>query len=291
MTAVRIIQVSDLHLGSAAGAERQREADIAWTQFADRVRADPPELIVVTGDIVVDDPDFLDDHRYAQERLAELGVATMVLPGNHDVGDHPVRDGLPPDWHGAVVTEERIRQWESLWGPSRHLQETGDWTLIGLNSQLFGSGLPQEQEQWEWLQEHALPRAAHRRCAVFLHEALHLRPEYEDTTPDNGWMSIPAAASERLAATLAAAEVDLVGSGHTHRFAQWRLGGLAAVNAPSLVGPIPVRASMVQPFGDTEPGWVELTLSTDGVEIAHVPRRRDDAVTTTSTSPARRGIA
>lgn len=275
MNSARIIQVSDLHLGSAAGADRQQAADLAWTQFVTRIRADPPHLVILTGDIVVDDPDFLNDHLYAQRRLAELGVQTMVLPGNHDVGDHPVRDGLPPDWHGALVTEDRVRHWESLWGPSHILRDVGGWTLIGLNSQLFDSGLPQEQQQRDWLLDYALPHAAGRRCAVFLHESLHLRPEYEDNATSNGWMSIPAVASERLTATLVSAGVDLIGSGHTHRFARWQLGGLSVVNAPSLVGPIPVRASMVQPHGDAAPGWVELILHDDGVEITHVPRQRD----------------
>ena len=287
MTAIRIIHVSDLHLGVAAGKDRHQESDIAWSQFMSRVHADPPDLVVVTGDIVVDDPDFLDDHLYARQCLTELGVDVMVLPGNHDVGDHYVRDGLPVDWHGATVTDERVQRWESLWGPSYTIRDLDGWTIIGLNSQLFGSGLNRETEQWEWLKERALPHAQGRHSAVFMHEALHLRPEYADEVPENGWMSIPRSESERLADLLVHAGIDLIGSGHTHRFAQWTMGGLRALNAPSLVGPIPVRASMVQPLGVTAPGWIELTLDGDHIGIEHANRAEAD-LTATSTTPGPR---
>lgn len=287
MSELRVIQVSDLHLGSAAGQARRREADIAWTQFIDRVRTDPPDLVVVTGDIVVDDPDSLGDHLYARRRVAQLDVQTIVLPGNHDVGDHHVRDGLPADWHGARVSAARVSQWEKLWGPSYQIRELSDWTLIGLNSQLFGSDLLQEQLQWDWLLNNALPRAKGRRCAVFLHEALHLRPEYQPTAPANGWMSIPKKQSESLTDLLSSADIDLIASGHTHRFAQWRLGGLRAVNAPGLVGPIPVRSTMTQPCGSTAPGWVELTFRDAAIEIRHVSRHAANG----SAVPARGGVA
>lgn len=282
MSARTIVQVSDLHLGAAGGPERGRAADEAWAQFATAMRLDPPELIVVTGDIVVDDPDDTADGELARARLAELGIPLLVVPGNHDVGDHAVREGLPSDWHGALVTAQRVTAWEAAWGPSYSRAEVGDWTLLGLNSQLFGSGLAQEAAQWAWL--HAeLADAAGRNLAVFMHESLHLRPEYAESELANGWMSVPRAASEQLAELLASADARLIACGHTHSFAQWHIGDTLAVNAPGLVGPIPVRDTMDQPAGTREAGWVAYELAGQRVSVSHVAR----AASPTAVSPTR----
>lgn len=275
---LRIAHVSDLHLGAAGGEDRRLAAELAWEQFHGWVTAERPDLVVVTGDLVVDDPDDHEDRVAAHRLIHGLDVPTLVVPGNHDVGDHEVREGLPADWHGALVSGERVRAWEELWGPGHRLVDVGDWAVIGLNSQLFGTELPAADTQWRWLTEHALPHAAGRRAAVFLHEGLHLRPEYGAEAPANGWMSVPRSASERLTRLLADAGVELIGSGHTHRFATWRIGGMQAVNAPSLVGPIPVRSSMDQPVGAPEPGWVELRLGPGPVEVRHLSREtREEA--------------
>jgi lysylphosphatidylglycerol synthetase-like protein (DUF2156 family) len=51
------------------------------------------------------------------------------------------------------------------------LLETKHWLLIGLNVQLFGSGLGAEAEQWTFLATAAL-RAGGRPIALFLHQTL-----------------------------------------------------------------------------------------------------------------------
>lgn len=263
---MRVTQVSDLHLGAAGGPERRAAADAGWRMFVDRVTADPPELVVVTGDIVVDSPDDDRDQEYAQQHLGRLAVPTMILPGNHDLGDHTVRDGLPADWLGASVTPARVSAWEQRWGPGHQHRTLGDWTLIGLNSQIFGTSFPAEAAQWSWLED-TLAQARGTRIGVFMHESLHVRPEYATATPPSGWMAIPKPASERLVGLLREADTDFVAAGHTHRHAEWVGDGLRQITAPSLAGPIPVRADMTQAHGDERPGWLEYELTPDGARV------------------------
>ncbi len=84
-----------------------------------------------------------------------------------------------------------------------------------MNSQLFGSGLVLEDEQWASLEREANERIGARPVIVFMHEATHRRPE--SASSDN-WMSIPRFASERLVRILRRLNLQLVATGHTHRY-------------------------------------------------------------------------
>lgn len=264
---VTVVQVSDLHLGDAGGEARSALGSAHWTRFRTAIELTPPDVVVISGDVVVEDPDDDRDQDAARARIARLDVPTLIVPGNHDVGDHPIRTGLPADWHGKPVTAERVSAWERRWGPSFWLHDVGRWRIIGLNAQILGSGTPHERAQWDWLETIALAPDNHRPAVVFLHESLLPRPDHH--APDI-WMSVPAAASGRLARLCTARGVRLVGSGHTHRHREWTLNGIRQVTAPSLAGPIvPVRDDMLQPDGDDTPGWLVHRLYDDGSVDTH----------------------
>jgi 3',5'-cyclic AMP phosphodiesterase CpdA len=266
---IQMVQVSDLHLGLRGANERERDAAAAWEQFRAAMQARPPQLIVVTGDLVIDDPGDAGDRRHAHRLLTELGVPVRAVPGNHDVGDHAVRGGLPTDWHGRRIAARHVRDWERLWGPGNWVERLGEWTLLGLNSQLFGSGLAAEERQWEWLEQSAVPAATGTKTVVFMHELLDSPLPAED---GENWMMIPQEAGARLRGILDRLEVRLLASGHTHAFHRETRGGLEQLTAPSLVGPIPVREDMTQPIGDRTPGWLELELGDDGATVVRRAR-------------------
>ncbi len=84
MSSVRLIQFTDLHL---FGAETGRLRGILTLASASdalaHARAEdwPPDALLVTGDIVHDDPA---GYAHFQRLFATLGIPVLCLPGNHD---------------------------------------------------------------------------------------------------------------------------------------------------------------------------------------------------------------
>ena len=91
VTEARIVQISDTHLSAAGGVPPPWPAAMAG--------ADPPDLVVHSGDIVYEDPDDVADREFAR-RLHEIASDLVVIPGNHDVGfygeDRAGLGGWPP---------------------------------------------------------------------------------------------------------------------------------------------------------------------------------------------------
>jgi hypothetical protein len=77
LAGLRIVQISDLHIGNGLEAERLE-------RMIERTNALDPDLIVVTGDIFDFDPSFVED---GVARLAGLRAryGVYVILGNHDV--------------------------------------------------------------------------------------------------------------------------------------------------------------------------------------------------------------
>jgi predicted MPP superfamily phosphohydrolase len=76
LTGLRIVQISDLHIGNRLEAER-------LDAMVERTNATRPDVIVLTGDIFDFDPRHLDD---GSRRLARLRAryGTYAILGNHD---------------------------------------------------------------------------------------------------------------------------------------------------------------------------------------------------------------
>lgn len=265
----RVAHVSDTHLAAANGrapttvyARRRERARCGWEWFVEQVRRDPPDLVVHTGDVILDEPDDVADHEHARSLLNQLPVPVLAVPGNHDVGDRTHRSGLPPKWLGTPISAARCARWRFWWGADRWARDIGEWTLLGVNSLLMGSGLPDEEPQWRWLEDRAA--SARRAVAVFLHEAPS--PALLGMAPDS-WAGIPPSAQRRVAALLLSRPVRLVGSGHVHRFHVARSSGTTYVTTPSLASAIPERFDMTQPNGDPRPGFVRYTFEPGGVLI------------------------
>ncbi len=100
--------------------------------------------------------------------------------------------------------------------------------MIGFDSELFESGLPEEQEQWAWLED--LPqRLLGRPAIVFTHKPIHARtPQSQDPRLSVGPEALP-----RLTAVLDRLDVRALGSGHLHHFQLEERDGTPVVSAPS----------------------------------------------------------
>jgi len=192
------VQLSDTHLSAALGVPAQ------WPATRDWINADPPDLVVHTGDIVLVDPDDGDDRKFAMALMAEIEAPFVALPGNHDVGffDEPEH------------FDRRIATFCDAWGADRFSIDLGRWRVVGANAYRFGN-----EQHDRWL---ASAVESDRPTLLFTHQPLA-------GEPDDGW-ELPVASRAAAERAIAQGDVRSVATGHRHR--HWASG--RAVWCPSL---------------------------------------------------------
>lgn len=214
--AVRIIQISDTHL-SARHRHFSRNTDI----ISARISQTSADLIVHTGDLGMDGAGDTRDLELSRDWLDQLPTEVLCVPGNHDVGDLA---SIRPD---QPVDEARLSMWLHTIGPDRWVRDAGGWRLIGLNAMLFGTGHPEEENQFRWLEAVA---ANDRPIALFLHKPLCIDDLHEGS---RGYWTIAPKPRARLVALLADLPVKLIASGHLHIERKREFGGVSHVWCPA----------------------------------------------------------
>jgi 3',5'-cyclic AMP phosphodiesterase CpdA len=244
----RIIVLSDVHLSPTHGFFWQN-----WCIARDFANAEEVEAVVVDGDLTINGADSDAEVAFAAAALKGLRAQVLALPGNHDVGDEP-----PGQDAEQIVNVERLARWDRLFGIDRWVREAGSWVLIGLNAQLFGSGLERETEQSRWL-DAQLIAAERRPLALFLHKPLFIEQPGEDRATAS---CIVPAARAGLLASLGRANVQLVVSGHLHEHRERILGRTRHVWAPAVAFAAPERHG-----GDGGCGLLAIDLEADTFKI------------------------
>jgi 3',5'-cyclic AMP phosphodiesterase CpdA len=216
---MRIVQISDTHINHRGGVTNKNFETLA--AFINDVLR--PDVIVNTGDVAVLSPDSAEDRETARQLHERFTVPVHIVPGNHDVGE----PGATP-WAGISVTSERVAGFRGTFGPDRWIQLYDDWALIGINSEVMSSGLPEEAEQWEWLA--TLPALVGDRTAIlFMHKPAW--PPFEHSAEHA--ITLPDAERDRLLEVLKPVTVSAVCSGHLHCYQAGRVGDVLTVSAPS----------------------------------------------------------
>ena len=243
----RIVVLSDIHLSPTHG--------FFWgnwcvaREFADAAKAD---AVIVNGDLAINGPDSDAEIAFAATALGKLRTRVLALPGNHDVGDEP--PGQDPD---QIIDAVRLARWDGSFAADRWVLDTGGWRLVGVNAQLFGSGLTREHAQDQWLDEQL--STAGRPTALFLHKPLFLEGPADDVV-------IPAcmvpSARARLLDKLNRSDVRLIVSGHLHQHRDRMIGSQRHLWVPAVA-----FAGLRALGGDSRCGVTVLDFSQDGVEV------------------------
>lgn len=245
---VRIVALSDIHLSPTHGFFWQN-----WCIARDFAKMHNPDAVIVNGDLCINGPDSDAEIAFAAAALGELGNGVLALPGNHDIGDEPPgQDAL------QIVNGERLARWSHAFGGDRWTFDAGSWLLIGANAQLFGSGLPQETDQHDWLRQQ-FAAANGKPIAFFVHKPLFFESPEEDivspgcTTP---------AARKAILELIHASSVRLVVSGHLHQSRDMTIEGIRYLWLPAVAFAAPTPAG-----GDKNCGLAILNFSADAVDI------------------------
>jgi alkaline phosphatase D len=214
-----ILQVSDAHLSPRSALFRDNLARI-------RVLAEElaPDLVVATGDLSLDGADQEDDLAFAAELHAAFPAPLLALPGNHDIGSHARTMPHQP------VDAARLDRFRAHLGAGRGMIDLPGWRIIGLNSEVMGTGVTEEQHQADALPA-MLRDIGDRRIALFLHKPVFV------TAPDDpafDYWSVPPEARASLSPILDHPGLRLVGSGHLHLHHRFVRGRAAFAWAPAL---------------------------------------------------------
>ncbi len=235
---MRLVQITDTHISHLGGSPSTNAE-----RFVEFINELAPDFVLHTGDVTILDPDEDRDRDAAKRILSGITASVRVLPGNHDVGepgDDPFGD--------RPVTSDRVAAFRAHFGEDRFVEIVDGWAIVGLNSELFDSGLPEEAEQWAWIE--TLPeQIGPRPVALFTHKPIWAyAPEYQNTHLTVGPDALP-----RFEAVLAQLDVRAFGSGHLHHYQVLERGEAVVVSAPSTAfvhrGAIPadvVGPSLVQ---------------------------------------------
>ena len=202
---VRIALLTDTHT-TRGTAEDQPLYKGHLEEVIAAVNAAHVDFALVAGDLTQGGkPDEMSDF---QTQIKGLDVPVLVIPGNHDVGGKHI-----PGKEGGT-TAERIARYEQSFGPSFWTKTLDGVRVIGLNASLFGSGLPQEETQWQFL-ETALQSPQSPPTLLVMHYPLYLAQA--DEPGGIYWNVEPAPRARLLALIKKNGHVLAVLTGHLHR--------------------------------------------------------------------------
>lgn len=222
----RVVQLSDTHLSQRVGVPATLALLLEW------IRSDPPDLVLVTGDIVAADPDDDADREFARRVFDDLPCPLLAIPGNHDVGFYGEEDALA----------DRIDKYVAAWGSDRFAVDVAGWRLVGVNAYLLGDA---EHDRWLGAQV-----ATDRPLAVFVHQPI-------EGDAIDGW-EMPEHARAAFVQAAGGAGIRLLAHGHRHR----SYDGGTVVWAPSTT--YDGQTASNSPETDPRPGAVEYTFARDG---------------------------
>jgi 3',5'-cyclic AMP phosphodiesterase CpdA len=214
---LRLVQVSDTHLSRWDGPLRRNFRVLA--RFVNE--ALHPDLVIHAGDSVLSNPDAEEDFLAARELLALIDAPMLFIPGNHDVGE-------PYERTWWTATSARVARHRRHFGSAPWLKWFGPVALLGLNSQVFGTGLPEEDEQWRWLAATA-PSLRDRPIVLFVHKSFWTG--YRGSDGRQG--AIDPADRERILSTLGDVRLLGVSCGDVHRYRKFWHGDVFELWGPS----------------------------------------------------------
>ena len=249
---IRIVQVSDTHVS----AKRAYFLD-NWDLFVEAMRADPPDLIVHSGDLSFDGAGDADDLAFAAAEKARLPKPWLAIPGNHDIGESAAAIRLQQPTNAA-----RRAAWKAHFGETAWARDVGAWRLVGIDTSLMGCGTPEETAQRRFL-ENALQTRGERPVLLFQH-----MPPYLNDADDPAFtaLAVPHAARGWLLETCLAGGVKAIACGHVHVYRRLEYRGMEIVWAPA-TSFFNIVERQHAGMGIPRAGYVEWTLT--GRTLSH----------------------
>jgi 3',5'-cyclic AMP phosphodiesterase CpdA len=260
MAVFRLTQITDSHL-----SRRYPQFVENFQRVSDYIGATRPDLVINSGDLAFDGPEFRDDLEFAKAQHDALPVSCRYLPGNHDIGDNPTQTGAPLM---QLASDTNRQSFLSIFGEDRWHFNAAGWCFIGLNSLIMNTALASAEEQFDWLASQ-LSSVNGRPLALFIHKPLYRdRPDDEELA-STSFRYVPIPARSRLVDMLRPVDLRLVACGHVHQRRDYTWNSTRHIWAPSTS--FIIRSNEKQELiGVKEVGLVEYRFQPDGFEVRHI---------------------
>ncbi|MBR0531882.1 MAG: metallophosphoesterase [Bacteroidales bacterium] len=242
-TPFTFVHCTDTQIGFGDKSEGFVHSDSLLTAAVDAINSLKPEFTVVTGDLVNDVDDPLQDELF-RKGIARLDIPYYLLPGNHDYRN---------DW-----TEKIKNDYVALRGYDRFSFTKNGCAFIGIDSnRIKAKASEAENEQWAWLEGELKKAKKAKYTFLFLHCPIFKK----DIDEPEDYENFPMESRRKYIDLLKEYGVDAVLAGHTHKDYDTVFEGIRLVAANPVCNGI----------GHGQPGFNTVSLTKDGFEIEFHP--------------------
>ncbi|MBR5176170.1 MAG: metallophosphoesterase [Bacteroidales bacterium] len=242
-TPFTFVHCTDTQIGFGDKSEGFVHSDSLLNAAVDAINSLKPEFTVVTGDLVNDVDDPLQDELF-RKGIARFDIPCFLLPGNHDYRN---------DWTAKIKNDYVTQR-----GYDRFSFIKNGCAFIGIDSNCIKAKATEaENEQWDWL-EGELRKA---RKAKFTFLFLHCPIFKKDIDEPEDYENFPMESRRKYIDLLKGYGVDAVLAGHTHKDYDIVFEGIRLVAANPVCNGI----------GHGQPGFNTVSLTKDGFEIEFHP--------------------
>ena len=202
------VQISDTHVGTGQAAYNARYAEVIR-----QINELKPAFVIHTGDALqIWSPE---NAALFKEISKSLIPPLHTIPGNHDI---------------AIKEQDAVSRWKDAFGSDRASFEYEGCVFIGLDANLWNSGLPAEKEQLTWLRSE-LAKAKGKRIFVFEHHLLFTKTPND---PNGDYYAVDQPARGEVLKLLKKHKVEAVLTGHYHRLNESAFAGTSFLTTPAV---------------------------------------------------------
>lgn len=275
------LHICDLQPGSPRSFRFHKKYRENWENALGQLREErEAELVTVGGDLTRDGFHHQFELELAREELNSLPFPWHAVPGNMDVGNKCAdrSGGTGRDDPALNMTSNTLRRFAQVLGDFPWSFQHRNVRFSGCYEAVAGSGLPEEERFWHWLEEElpALPGSPLHfmvlHYPLFIHEPDE--PDWDLTVADqyhDWYFSLNSPHRQRILDGLKQAGVTDVVSGHIHcRRPVQEFDGIRYYKCPAICFP---QWPDKWPDGDASLGYYRFHVTKHSMKPEFVPLR------------------
>lgn len=281
MSKFNFIYVGDMQPGSPRSYRYNPALTDNWTQAKSQIIALKPDFLLVGGDITRDGSIHKFELEEMKKDLDDLPFPVYVVPGNMDTGNKwTLVEGLHREQSNQMtdielnITSRQLKNYSDIFGPLWWRRDHKGIRIFGFTDMLINSGLPEEDEFWNWAEKQiGVPQAD--RSVWLMHYALYSQnndePNWDISNPDHyldWYFTVNQPGRDRLHNLFRKTNARLVLNGHIHCTHQFKSEDIIFQSGPSTAFS---QWKDRWPDGDDRLGFLNYTVDNSSIQSTFVP--------------------